>query len=252
MIEQLIKCNVLYMEDGNIIHFILDDESRPDWSKALDGYFVNNHIDLQMKKRYTGQRKAMTRDEKLKHFVDFVAGVNGVKVDLASGPSGYFAPILDRLTAKDIFIATDACPSVIAAHSAACSKDNFYVFDIDLDKDLPFKDESVDIFSGNLLNNVNNYAALIREVYRCLRPGGKFSVIEMFFEHGCKTYEHLNAQGSIWSSFETFISYCERVGFTCLGSDIIHTRKGKISDGDLYPLDDSDCSSDRTIYFEKA
>ena len=251
MIKRLIKSNVTYMEDGNIIHFILDDESRPDWSKALERYFLHESIDLQMEQRYAEQRKAMMGDEKLKRFVDFVAVVNGVKVDLASGPSGYFAPILDTLKTKDIFIATDACPSVIAAHSAACSKGNFYVFDIDLDKDLPFKDESIDIFSGNLLNNVNNYAALIREVYRCLKPGGKFSVIEMFFEHGGKTYGHLDAQGSIWSSFETFVSYCESVGFTCVGSDIIRTRKGKISAGDLYPLDDNDCSSERTLYFEK-
>ena len=251
MIKHLIKENLPYTQEGNIIHFIPDDESRPDWSKALDGYFTGNNVDLQMKQAYEKQRELMTKDENHKRLIDFVSSVKGVKVDLASGPSGYFAPFLDTLAESDIFIATDACPSVIKAHSTACDKENFYVFDIDLDKELPFKDETVDIFTGNLLNNVNNYAALIREIHRCLRSGGKLAVIELFFDHGCKTYEHLNSQGSIWASFETFVSYCESVGFTLKDSDVIGTRKGKISQGDLYPLDDNDCSTDRIIYFEK-
>lgn len=247
----LIKENILYTEEGNVFRFILDDESRPQWSKALDGYLASNHIDLQMKKRYAEQRKIMTEDAGRKRFVDFVSAVKGVKVDLASGPSGYFSPFIDTLDPDDTFIITDACPSVIAAHSADCGKENVYVFDMDLNQVLPFKDESVDIFTGNFLNNVDNYASLISEVYRCLKPGGRLAVIELFFDHGCKTYEHLNAQGSIWASFETFVSHCESVGFTNLGSEIINTRKGRISDGDLYPLDDNDGSTDRTIYFEK-
>lgn len=252
MALSIIKENILYIEEGNIFHFILDDESRPQWSKALDSYLADNNIDLQMKKRYAEQREIMTKDARRKRFVDFVSAVKGVKVDLASGPSGYFSSFSDTLTPNDAFIITDACPSVIAAHSAACNKENVYVFDLDLDQALPFKDESIDIFTGNYLNNVDNYASLISEVYRCLKPGGRFAVIEMFFDHGCKTYEHLNAQGNIWASFEKFVSYCESVGFINLGCEIINTRKGKISEGDLYPLDNNDCSSDRTIYFEKS
>lgn len=89
----------------------------------------------------------------------------------------------------------------------------FHAFDVDLDKSLPFKDESVDIFTGNLLMNVENYSTLIQEAYRCLKKGGKLAVIEIFFEHGSKTYEHLCSKGAIWSSFETFVAYCEKIGF---------------------------------------
>lgn len=246
-----IKENISYTEDGNILHFILDDESRPQWSKALDGFLAGNCMDLQMKRKYGEQREIMTKDEKLKRFVDFVSATKGIKVDLASGPSGYFAPFLDTLTPDDTFIITDACPTVLAAHSAACDKENIFVFDTDLDRPLPFKDGSIDIFTGNFLNNVDNYEGLISEVYRCLKPKGKFAVIELFFEHGCKTYEHLKAEGNIWASFETFSDFCEGVGFVRVGSEIFKTRKGRISEGDLYPLDDNDCSEDRTIYFEK-
>lgn len=249
--RSLIKEHIPYKEEGNTVHFIFGGEDRPQWSKALNDYLIGNHVDLQMEQRYREQKSIMLGDEKRRRFVEFVSRVRGVKVDLASGPSGYFSPFLESLTADDTFIVTDACPAVIAAHSAACGKDNFYVFDVDLDKELPFKDGSVDIFSGNLLNNVDHYAELIHEAYRCLKHSGKLAVIEIFFEHGCKTYEHLNSQGAVWASFETFVAFCESVGFTYLGSNMIGTRKGKIDEGDLYPLDDNDCSSDRTVYFEK-
>lgn len=249
--RSLMKEHIPYKEEGNIVRFIFNDEDRPRWSKILNDFLIGNHIDLQMEQRYKKQKSFMLKDEKRRRFVEFVSRVRGVKVDLASGPSGYFSPFLETLTADDTFIVTDACPAVIAAHSAACDKEHFHVFDVDLDRGLPFKDESVDIFSGNLLNNVEHYAELIREAYRCLKHGGKLAVIEMFFDHGCKTYAHLNSQGAVWASFETFIAFCENVGFIYLGGDIIGTRKGKIDEGDLYPLDDGDCSSDRTVYFEK-
>lgn len=248
---ELIKENVAYSIEGNVLRFVEDEESRPEWSKALNRYFVQNGVKLQMKRRYNFQRSVMNGDAPRKAFVRFVSEVKGVKVDLASGPSGYFAPWMDSLSDDDVLIATDACPAVIEAHAKACDKENFYVFDLDLDQGLPFKDGSIDIFTGNLLNNVANYAGLIQEAYHCLKKGGKLAVIELFFEHGCKTYTHLVEQGAIWSSFETFVTYCESVGFRLIGSDVVTTRKGKIAEGDLYPLDENDCSEDRTVYFVK-
>lgn len=250
-LTELIKENVAYSIEGNVLRFVEDEESRPEWSKALNRYFVQNGVKLQMKRRYNFQRSVMNGDAPRKAFVRFVSEVKGVKVDLASGPSGYFASWVDSLSDDDVLIATDACLAVIEAHAKACNKENFYVFDLDLDQGLPFKDESVDIFTGNLLNNVANYAGLIQEAYRCLKKGGKLAVIELFFEHGCKTYAHLVEQKVIWSSFETFVAYCESLGFHFVGSDVVTTRKGKISEGDLYPLDENDCSEDRTVYFVK-
>ena len=192
----------------------------------------------------------MTRDEKRKHFVDAVSS-GQVIVDLASGPSGYFAPVLDSLEEDALFIATDACPSVLQAHAEACRKENFYLFDTDLDRELPFRDESIDVFCGNLLNNVNNYDGLIREAYRCLKPGGKFCVIEMFFDQASVSYKSLKDQKKIWASPETYADYCHSLGFDFTGSDILLTRRGKFSESDYYPLDENDVMTIRTMYFEK-
>lgn len=250
-ISSLIKEKVPFSVDGNIVHFILNDADRPWWSKQLELSFLHNSEKIDMGKNYQLQKRNMTSNPIKNRFVEFVSNKHGVKVDLASGPSGYFSAILDNLTENDLFITTDACPTVVAAHSKANTKGKVYVFDVDLDKKLPFKDASIDVFSGNLLNNVNNYADLICEVYRCLKTGGHFAIIDMFFDHGCKTYEHLSEKGEIWASLETFIAFCEKVGFAYLDGDIISSRKGRISDGDLYPLDENDSWGDRTLYFVK-
>ena len=246
-----IKDDLAFVQEGNIFHFLTDVSSRPGWSKALDEYLTGNHINLMLKRRYSGQKRKMSLNDALRNFVEFVSASDGIKVDLASGPSGYFAPFLDTLKDSDYFIITDACPSVIKAHADACRKPNFYIFDVDLDKGLPFKNETVDIFTGNLLNNVENYSGLIREAYRCLKPGGRLAVIEMFFDKDSKTQKYLAEQGKIWSSYDAFVDFCESVGFTCISSETVTSRKGPISDGDLYPLDKDDCSTDNTIYFEK-
>ncbi|MGI6214877.1 MAG: class I SAM-dependent methyltransferase [Christensenellales bacterium] len=251
MIDGIIKDGVYYRKDKNIFNFFAGNDSMPAWSKALEEHIKQNKTSLNMEQNYSAQRKRMAENEKLKQFADFVSSVDGVKADLASGPSGYFAPILDNLKEKDIFIATDASPSIAKAHAKACSRSNFFVFNLDLNRELPFKDESVDIFTGYLLNNVENYAGLIRETYRCLKRGGKLALIEMFFEHGCKTHEYLMKQGAIWSSYEVFEAFCESAGFKALGSGIIASRSGKIAEGDLLPLDNSDRSLDMAVYFEK-
>lgn len=251
MIRNLIRDDMDFVREGNVFHFIMDEASRPAWSRALDEYLTGNQVNLMMKRRYSGQKRRMSSNDALRRFSAFVSASDGIKVDLASGPSGYFAPFLDTLKDSDSLIITDACPAVIKAHAGACKKPNFYLFDVDLDKGLPFKDESVDLFTGNLLNNVENYAGLIKEAYRCLKPGGKLAVIEMFFDQGSKTQQHLAEEGKIWASYETFVEYCESVGFACTGSETVTTRKGRISDGDLYPLDKDDCSTDRTIYLTK-
>ena len=249
--DELIRSDVFYQRDGKIFHFIMNEEERPDWSKTLESYLVSNRVNLQMKRKYTYQKKIMMKDERMRRFVDAVSSSGQVIVDLASGPSGYFAPILDAIEEDALFIATDACPSVLKAHTEACRKNNFYLFDTNLDKEFPFRDKSIDVFCGNLLNNVNNYDGLIREVYRCLKVRGKLCVIEMFFDQDSVTYNDLKAQGKIWSSPEAYVNYCRSLGFDFTGSEILLTRRGKLSESDYYPLDENDMMTIRTMYFEK-
>ena len=97
IIRNLINDDMTFVQEGNVFHFINERIPRPNWSKALDEYLTVNHIDLMMKRKYAGQRRRMNSNDAFRHFVEFVSATDGIKVDLASGPSGYFAPFLDAL-----------------------------------------------------------------------------------------------------------------------------------------------------------
>ena len=61
MVRSLIKEDMDFVREGNIFHFLKDDASRPAWSRALDDYLTGNHINLMMKRKYSGQKRRMAR-----------------------------------------------------------------------------------------------------------------------------------------------------------------------------------------------
>ena len=79
--KKIIKDDIVYNIDGNVVHFIIDEDSRPNWSKILNQHLILNNTNLQMKQRYNSQRTIMNKDDAHKQFVKFVSEVRGVKVD---------------------------------------------------------------------------------------------------------------------------------------------------------------------------
>ena len=74
-IHSLIKDDMAFVQEGNICHFINDEISRPNWSKALNEYLTANRIHLMMKRKYAGQKRRMNSNDALRHFVEFVSGI---------------------------------------------------------------------------------------------------------------------------------------------------------------------------------
>ncbi len=238
-------CKRKYMFENNIVHFITEEDERPFWSEALERSY--NGVEFDMQLGYNQQRKQLGNNTPIEslysfpeQFFDSIAKNKGIIIDLASGPSGYFAPLIDRLDKNSLFIATDACPTLIKAHSRANKTSNFLVFDIDLDKPLPFRNDSIDAFCGNLIMNVEEYKNLIKEAFRALKQGGSYSVIEVFYEKGSSTYEYLINKGAVYSSIETYINFCKTVGFSLIDSKVIVEKTGKINENDLLPLNNND------------
>lgn len=244
-------CGKTFAVSGNIVRFIGDDEKRPYWAEQLDAYYPDGTIP-DMKERYSSFGGYVSRLPQAEGFISFALGAGDIIVDLASGPSGYFAPLLERLKPSQLFIGTDACCAVLNGHAAAnVENGRFLMLDIDLDKSLPFRTDSIDAFTGFLTSNVIGYRALLSEAARCLKPGGRLAVAEIFFEKGCVTWQHLKNESAVNSSFEDYVSYCENIGLTYRGGERVKAMVGKLDPEDLYPLDDADKSEIRTAFFEK-
>lgn len=190
-ISSLIRDGIYYVRDNNLFHFIDNDEERPEWSKLLNKYFANNPDKMQMKQRYDLNCKKIDDDNLMQDFFRYITEEQGVIVDLASGPSGYFAPVFNFLKDNSIFIATDACKSVIEAHRKVNLDERFNIFDLNLDKDLPFKEGSVNAFSGNLLDNVDNYIGLLSEIGRCLKHNKDLTNRIVFFEKQIARFKNM-------------------------------------------------------------
>lgn len=238
------------VREGQICRFIPDEAARPHWSKLLHDHLISQG-GLQMERRYAAHRKVRANDPLWREFYETVSGCRGVIVDLASGPSGYFAPVIDALEPGDTFIITDACRAVLDAHAAANRGKNVLLVDTDLDRPLPFADGCIDAFTGYLASNVEQLRALLGEVYRCLKPGGKLYLVDLFFESGSPTSLWLAEREKVTATLEAFLSHCTALGFTWLGGRVLKERCGKIDPQDLLPLEDWERSQERSLCFQK-
>lgn len=250
-VTSLIKDEMTYIREKNILHFIKAEDERPRWSKALDDWFANNPKALHMKRKYAFHCKKINDDVQMASYFQYITESGGIIVDLASGPSGYFAPVFQFMSSDSMFIATDASKMVIEAHQRANSDKRFYICDVDLDKGLPFRNESIDAFSGNLLDNVDNYRGLLAEISRCLKPNGRFAVVELFYEEGSQTYEYLKKENKVYLSLEYFIQTCSELGLAYKESKIIREVVGQYSKGDLLAIGENDKCYETIVFFEK-
>lgn len=255
------SCQRQYSAGTGIVHFICSDEERPANPKALAKDYELNSKERLGIDYYRNQAQIKEHiyqnNPVVKEAVDFVVDRAGVAVDLATGHGGvYIAPIVRRLRDKAILIATGACPPVIANWSEYFRRDyadRFVFLDIDLSKPLCFADESIDIFSGLGIANVNSgYPIdLLKEVHRCLKPGGYAVLQEMFFAEESKTAKLLKAQNQLYASLSVFKDYTSGFGLNMTKTAEVAKVKGKIDPRDGMPIDESDSWAERTLYLEK-
>lgn len=44
--KKIIKDDIVYNIDGNVVHFIIDEDSRPNWSKILNQHLILNNMSI--------------------------------------------------------------------------------------------------------------------------------------------------------------------------------------------------------------
>lgn len=247
------KCQEIFAVDHGIIHFVKNEE-RPQnpINLALSS-------DIQSVELY---RKNAKRDElryqqesSVRDYVDFIASYEGIVVDLATGPGGgHIASTLKYMKPESILVATDACLPVIRLqyqHFKPIYGDQFEMLDVDLSKTFPFKSNSIDIFCGLSINNVEGISYTLPEVVRCLRSNGAFIIGQRFYAQDSETARYLTESGSIFASFEVFEDFCGGIGLKVTKFDKLHSHKGKSNPRDGLPLNESDEWTVAQVYLKK-
>lgn len=237
-----------YRVSKNTITF-LQEKERPVVCQKMDSFYLNKRY--PMGHMYHAASFKFKDDKAMQHYYNFILANKGICVDLASGASGYFGPILFQLHKEMEFVISDASKVMIKAHSTAnLKRRNVVILDIDLNQLLPIKNNSIDMYCGYLVNNVQNYIQLVQEVARTLKISGKFVIIEWFFESTSITANFLQKNHFLIQSLEYYICFCESIGLKLMNKELQSQSKGKLTN-DLLPVDENDKKSVYILYFEK-
>ena len=242
-------CGRTFPLDRGIVRFIDEDTPRPHWSRALLEAINRSHPEMQTedyyRERVLNAEERYCRSAELRRAVDALSSAEGVAVDIASGPSGGFLPILaPRLPDETLLIGSDACPPIIE-HWYACiveTRELAAYLDIDLLGPLPFPDASIDLVTGVYVENVNidDPMGLISELARCTKQAARIVLQQLFYAEGSATAAMLRDQGNPYASLPDFADALASVGLGTVEQARLRSGRGKLHPGDALPLHDTD------------
>ncbi len=238
------KCGDKHIYANGYINFFEHENQRPYWSMHMQNEFLNHGIELNMSRNYSSWNQYYIGNTTATDFFHKILDSGPVIIDLASGPSGYFGYLIENLKENQCFFITDGSPMIIDAHKKANQGNNQVGYiDLDLDKKLPFISNSIDCFTGRFLDNVVEQKQLITDIYRSLKVGGRYSVMELFFEDDSETSITMQNRNKITASLNAYLEFCYSVGFELESEGIIESYIGKLDPSDELPMNDKDKSN---------
>jgi uncharacterized protein YbaR (Trm112 family) len=168
------------------------------------------------KRNTRNSRQEYQHVEAFRDFVDAAAAVEGLIVDVATGPGGSFmGALVPRLGERSHFLASDAAVDMLRGLKAAwadetrTAKLDFAAFD---GHRMPLRDESVDAFTSQLGfqscrddptgSRSTRCGGAYREACRALKPSGTIHGTCRVYDADSKTAPHLQSRGSDHASWE--------------------------------------------------
>jgi uncharacterized protein YbaR (Trm112 family) len=187
-------------------------------------------------------------------FIDLAAAVEGVIVDIASGPGASFSgALVPRLSAPSHFVMTDAAVHMLHGLGSAWldepreAKLDFVACDCN---HLPFRSGSLDALTSALgfdcvnddptRSRIPGAAGAYREGHRALKPGGLVFSVSRIYGDDSKTAAHLKSLGCANASRESLAELWNEIGFQVVSETYLESHRGKSDPGDGLPIDDSD------------
>lgn len=192
--------------------------------------------------------------EEFARFVDAAAAVEGVTVDIASGPGASFSgALVPRLTSRSHFVMTDAATYMLHGLKDAWlnqpreAKLDFVACDCN---HLPFRDNSLDALTSSsgfdcvnddpARNRLSGTATAYREGHRVLKPGALVFNKSRVYGEDSKTAAYLQSLGCVEASRDSLGELWNEIGLRVASETYLLSRRGKSDPGDGLPIDESD------------
>jgi len=206
------------------------------------------------KRNLRNTRQWYDSSEKFAAFVDAAAAVEGLIVDIASGPGASFSgALLPRLSPRSHFVLTDAAVHMLHGLRDAWLDEprearlDFVACD---GNRLPFRSGSLDaLTSASGFDCVNDdptrsrfpgAAGAYREGHRVLKRGGLVFNESRIYADDSKTATHLQSLGCANASRKSLAALWDEIGFDVESETYLLSKRGKSDAGDGLPIDESD------------
>ena len=168
-------------------------------------------------------------------FLEMVQGINGVVLDLASGPGGSFCiPIMMDGRTDHLLVMSDLGKPVMTAWRRALRRRGWgdrcsnMVFDA---RKIPLSDRSVDAITSLLgFSSIHHNDAAYREAERVLAPGGLLVDVVRFHHPGQGQGPGLGQAASSRGRHE---EYLQGLGLNVESSETLTTKSAARKDSDL-------------------
>lgn len=240
-------CGMEYPVDDEIPYLVSPDKEAdgafaPEMEEQVLGWIETNFARMQ-----TDALSAPAA-----RMVDTICSVEGVVVDVASGPGGgYCVPVMQRANPRRVLVMSDLGVPVMpswrrvlrgAGWADRCSNLSFDA------RRLPFKEGSVQaITSVAGMDNVHNNLVAYGEAARVLAAGGLLLDVVFFYAEGGPTHRFLAEQQQAAACFEDYSALLDRLDFGIEGNDLLKSGQGKVDAGDGLPLQEDEAWEIRVI-----
>ncbi len=187
---------------------------------------------------WTSNPKLMVRpmeDRAIKRFVETVQGIEGVVLDLASGPGGSFCiPVMMDGRTDRVLVLSDLGSPVMSGWRRALRRKGWgdrcsnMVFDA---RKIPFSDGSVDAVTSVLgFSSIHHNDAAYREAKRVLVPGGLLIDVVRFRYDRQRQVPRL---GQIASDRVRYEAYLQGLGLGVESSETLMTKPSRSKNAPL-------------------